>query len=76
MKKHSTEKWTADWLASVADGSNTMSSRKLRSIEKRGGGLKKVAAAAKKQKVHLVLSENDKGDKIVAASRKAFSVIT
>ncbi len=52
-----------------------MSSRKLASIEKRGGGLKKVASAAKKQKVHLVLLEDDKGEKVVAASRKPFKVI-
>lgn len=52
-----------------------MSSRKLQSIEKRGGGLKKAATAAKKQKVHLVLLENDKGEKLVAASKKPFKVI-
>jgi hypothetical protein len=70
------EKWTADWIASVADGSNTMSARKLTSIEKRGGGLKAVASVARKQKVHLVLFEDDKGSQVVAASTKPFKVIT
>ena len=73
--KDSTEKWTTDWITSVANGGSTMSSRKLESIDKRGGGLKKVASAAKKQKVHLVVLEDDKGEKIVAASKKPFTVI-
>ncbi len=73
--KNTAEKWTNDWITSVATGGNTMSSRKLQSIEKRGGGLKKVASAAKKQKVHLVLLEDDKGEKVVAASTKPFKVI-
>ena len=73
--KNSAEKWTEDWITSVAEGGSTMSSRKLQSIEKRGGGLKKAATAAKKQKVHLVLLENDKGEKLVAASKKPFKVI-
>ena len=62
-------------MTSVANGANTMSSRKLESIDKRGGGLKRVASAAKKQKVHLVLLEDDNGQKIVAASKKPFRVI-
>lgn len=69
------EKWTADWIASVADGSNTMSARRLTSIEKRGGGLKAVAAAAKSKKVHLVMFEDDEGREVVAASSKRFQVI-
>ena len=71
----SPEKWTAEWISSVADGSNTMSARKLTSIEKRGGGLKAVASAARKQKVHLVLFEDDQGSEVVAASTKRFKVI-
>jgi hypothetical protein len=69
------EKWTTDWIGSVAEGSNTMSAGKLTSIEKRGGGLKAVASAARKQKVHLVLFEDDKGSEVVAASTKPFKVI-
>lgn len=69
------EQWAADWMESVANGSNTMSSRKLTSIEKRGGGLKKVAALARKRKVHLVLFEDDQGSRVVAASTKPFKVV-
>lgn len=74
-EKSSAEKWTTDWITSVANGSKTMSSRKLKSILERGGGLKNVAAAAKKHKVHLVLLEDDKGDQLVAASKRPFKVI-
>ena len=70
-----TIKWTSDWLNSVADGSNTMSQRKLSTIEKRGGGLNAVKAAAKKKGVHLVLLEDDKGNELVAASTKPFKVV-
>ena len=70
------KKWTTDWLASVASGANTMSARRMTSIEKRGGGLKAVAAEAKKRKVHLVLFEDDEGREVVAASNTRFKVIT
>ncbi len=69
------EQWTGDWMDSVANGSNTMSSRQVLSIEKRGGGLKKVTSAARKRKVHLVLFEDDKGRAVVAASTKPFKVL-
>ena len=69
------EQWTRDWLDPVADGSNTMSQRKLSSIEQRGGGINAVKAAAKKKGVHLVLLEDDKGNKLVAASTKPFKVV-
>lgn len=69
------EQWTSDWLDAVADGSNTMSQRKLSSIEKRGGGMEAVKAAAKKKGVHLVLLEDDKGNELVAASMKPFKVV-
>ncbi len=62
-------------MDSVANGSNTMSARQVLSIEKRGGGLKRIAAAAKKRKVHLVLFEDDKGREVVAASTKPFKVL-
>lgn len=69
------QKWASDWLDSVADGSNTMSQRKLSSIEKRGGGLKAIKALAKNQGVHLLLLEDDKGNELVAASTKPFKVV-
>lgn len=70
-----TEQWAADWLASVADGSNTMSQRKLTSIEKRGGGLDAVRAVAAAKGVHLVLLTDDQGTELVAASTHPFKVI-
>ena len=69
------EQWATEWIGSVADGSKTMSARKLTSIEKRGGGLKAVASLARKQKVHLVLLEDDKGCEVVAASTKPFKIV-
>ncbi len=68
-------RWAADWLDGVADGSNTMSQRKLTSVEKRGGGLEAVKALARVQGVHLLLFEDDKGNELVAASVKPFEVV-
>ncbi len=67
--------WATEWLDSVADGSNTMSQRKLSSVEKRGGGIKAVQAIAKTKGVHLLLLEDDQGNALVAASSKPFTVI-
>ncbi len=66
--------WAVDWLNEVADGSNTMSQRKLSVIEKRGGldGVKKIA---EQKGVHLLLVEDDKGDELIAASTKPFKVV-
>jgi len=74
-KKKPDSTWAAEWLDAVADGSNTMSQRKLSSIEKRGGGIKKVQVIAKQKGVHLLLLEDDKGNELVAASTKPFKVI-
>ena len=67
--------WAADWLDRVADGSNTMSQRKLSSVETRGGGLKAVKALAEQRGVHLLLLEDDQGNELVAASTKPFEVV-
>ena len=67
--------WAEEWLASVADGSNTMSQRKLASVETRGGGLEAVRLLAQEKEVHLLLLEDDKGDELIAASTKPFKVI-
>ena len=71
-----TAKWNEKWFSSVADGSSTMSQWKLSSIESKGGGLREVAKVAKKKRIHLVLVEDDKGDRIVAASTKLFKTIS
>ena len=67
--------WATTWLDTVADGSNTMSQRKLSSVEKRGGGIEALKAVAKAKGVHLLLVEDDKGNELVAASVKPFQVI-
>ena len=52
-----------------------MSARSVARIETLGGGLKNVAALAKKRAVHLVMLEDDKGVLQVAASKKPFKVL-
>ena len=52
-----------------------MSQRKLTSIEGRGGGLEAVKALAEERGVHLLVLTDDKGDTLVAASRKPFTVV-
>ena len=66
--------WASKWLDSVADGSNTMSQRNLSSIEK-NGGLEAVKALATERGVHLLLLEDDKGNELVAASKKPLTVV-
>ena len=68
-------RWADEWLAAVADGTLSMSQRKLSTIESRGGGLGAVKAAAECRGVHLLLLEDDKGDALVAASVKPFAVV-
>lgn len=67
--------WATAWLDSVADGSNTMSQRKLSSVEERGGGLDALKAIAQQKGVHLLLVEDDRGNELVAASVKPFTVV-
>lgn len=67
--------WVTEWLDRVADGSNTMSQRRLASVEQRGGGLEAVKALAQEKGVHLLLLEDDQGNELVAASTKPFTVV-
>ncbi len=67
--------WAEEWLARVADGTITMSQRKLTSVVSKGGGLQTVKAVAERKGVHLLLLEDDSGDALVAASIKPFEVI-
>lgn len=69
------EAWAGEWLDGVADGSNTMSQRKLSSVERLGGGLDAVRAVAERKGVHLVVLEDDTGTELVAASKRPFRVI-
>ena len=73
-KSETEMQWAIEWLDAVAVGANTMSQRKLSVIEKRGG-LRAVKNLAKERGVHLLQIEDDKGDRIIAASTKPFKVI-
>lgn len=75
MMPGAASRWAAEWLDGVADGSHTMSQRKLSSVETRGGGLEAVTALARERGVHLLLLEDDKGNELVAASTKPFEVV-
>ncbi len=71
----SNEEWTINWLKTVEAGLNSMSQRKLTSIEKHAGSLEAVRQIAEQMGVHLLLVEDDEGHQIVAASMKPFQVI-
>jgi hypothetical protein len=75
LKTKDATQWINEWLNGVADGSNTMSQRKLSSVEKRGGGIEAVKVIAEEKGVHLLLVEDDKGTELVAASTKPFKVV-
>ena len=75
METEERTQWVEEWLTSVADGSNTMSQRKISSVEERGGGLDAVKVIAQQKGVHLLLIEDDKGNELVAASTKPFTVL-
>jgi hypothetical protein len=63
------------WLDGVVSKPNSMTQRKLSSVEKMAGGLNGARKLAQERGVHLLLLENDKGDRLIAASTKAFKVI-
>ena len=75
MASVAAETWATRWLDSVASGANTMSKRKVESIERLGGGLKLIRRLAKQRGVHLVRLTDDKGNKLVAASKSPFKVM-
>lgn len=67
--------WAKRWIDSVADGKATMSQRKLTSIERHGGGIEAVTAAAQARGVHLLLLIDDQGERLIAASKGPFKVL-
>ncbi len=69
-----TTEWATAWLDAVADGSNTMSQRRLSSIEKHGG-LEAIKALAEQRGVHLLLLTDDEGNELIAASTQPFQVV-
>lgn len=70
-----TNQWAEEWLDAVANGSNTMSQRKLSSINKRSGGIEIIKEVAARKGVHLLQITDDKGNELVAASVNPFTVI-
>lgn len=66
--------WAEEWLTSVANGSNTMSQRKLSSVTKHGG-IESVKGIAQQKGVHLLQVTDDKGVELIAASTQPFMVI-
>ena len=69
------DSWAADWLDGVADGSKTMSQRKLSLVEAKDGGLAKLRREARSRGVHLLVLTDDKGNELVAASIHPFKVL-
>ena len=72
---HEADAWTENWLASVADGTQTMSQRMLSRVEERPGGLDAVCAVARARGVHLAVFIDDHGVELVAASRHPIRVL-
>ena len=60
--------WAEEWLAEVANGTLTMSQRKLTSVVDRGGGIDAVVSVARAKGVHLALFTDDHGQELVVAS--------
>ena len=69
------ETWASRWLDLVASGGRTMSQRKLESLMTKGGGINSVLKVARKRGVHLVVLTDDKGDQLVAASKRPFKIL-
>lgn len=61
-----------DWMDSVAARDGTMSQRNIKWVEA-NGGLEKLVQAAKARRIHLVQLTDDKGNNLIAASRKPFT---
>lgn len=68
------EAWLIGWLDAVRSGKVTMSQRSRKSVDARGG-LAAATRAAKARGVHLVELTDDKGNKLIAASRHPFKAI-
>ena len=74
--KDDANEWCAKWMSDVCGRPASMTQRKLSSIESKGGGLRTLKKHAKANGVHLLQLTDDKGDVLVAASTKAFHVLT
>ena len=63
--------WIDLWIDAVADGSASMSQRRLSSVE-RNGGVAAAVSAAKARGVHLAKLTDEEGNVLVAASLYPF----
>lgn len=70
------EQWTRDWLSQVAAGASTMSQRRVKSVEEKGGGIPVVAAVARELGIHVVRLVDDRGNDLLAVSPHPFTVIS
>lgn len=68
------DSWIETWLDAVANGSATMSQRRLSSVERHGGTSAAVAAATKRG-VHLAKVIDDQGIVLIAASLHPFEAL-
>lgn len=73
-EKSTTDEWAKRWLNSVADGTLTMSQRKLSSVSEHGG-LERVSEVARSVGVHLAIVTDDHGDELVIASVHPIQVL-
>lgn len=62
------------WLDRVAEGTATMSQRRVGWVD-RHGGLDALVAAARTRGVHLVRLTDDKGNDLIAASQAPFETL-
>ena len=67
-------KWIETWLDAVQDGRATMSQRARSSVNTHGG-IEEATAMARSRGVHLVELTDDKGCKLIAASRHPFRTL-
>jgi hypothetical protein len=68
------QEWLERWLNAVVDGSSTMSQRKLSAIEAKIG-LAAARKAARARGVHLLRLTDDRGEDLIAASKRPFKVV-
>lgn len=64
----SSEQWATEWLTAVANGTLTMSQRKLSSVLAHAGNVETIREVAVRLLVHLAIVVDDHGDELVVAS--------
>lgn len=72
---HLSDSYVEQWLQSVADGTYTMSQRKLSSLKKKGVDVNDLIKKAKACKLHLLSLKDDTGEELIAASKDEFIVL-